>query len=132
MAKPQALVSSTGRRKSATANVQFFSGSGSITINGLEAGDYLKRETLLMIVKEPLKVAGAEGNYDIAVRAKGGGLSGQAGAIRLGIARGLVHMDEELRKTFRGDGLLTRDPRSVERKKPGQPGARRRFQFSKR
>jgi len=128
----KAIVSATGRRKSATANVELFEGSGKITINGREALDYLRRETLVMIIEQPLGVTEATGTYDIVARAKGGGLSGQAGAIRLGIARGLVAIDEELRKPLRSAGLLTRDPRVVERQKPGQPGARRRFQFSKR
>ena len=129
---PEPLASATGRRKSATANVQMFPGSGSITINGKSVLDYLKRETLVMIVEEPLKITESLGSYDIVARAKGGGLSGQAGAVRLGISRSLVSMDETLRSTLRGKGLLTRDAREVERKKPGQPGARKRFQFSKR
>jgi small subunit ribosomal protein S9 len=129
---PEPLASATGRRKSATANVQMFPGSGSITINGKPVLDYLKRETLVMIVEEPLKITESLGSYDIVARAKGGGLSGQAGAVRLGISRSLVAMDETLRSTLRGKGLLTRDAREVERKKPGQPGARKRFQFSKR
>jgi small subunit ribosomal protein S9 len=129
---PEPLASATGRRKSATANVQMFPGSGSITINGKPVLDYLKRETLVMIVEEPLKITESLGSYDIVARAKGGGLSGQAGAVRLGISRSLVSMDESLRGTLREKGLLTRDAREVERKKPGQPGARKRFQFSKR
>lgn len=129
---PEPLASATGRRKSATANVQMFPGSGSITINGKPVLDYLKRETLVMIVEEPLKITESLSSYDIVARAKGGGLSGQAGAVRLGISRGLVSIDETLRSTLRGKGLLTRDAREVERKKPGQPGARKRFQFSKR
>jgi small subunit ribosomal protein S9 len=126
------LASATGRRKTATANVQVFPGSGTITINGMPVLDYLKRETLVMIVEKPLEVADAVGSYDIVARAKGGGLSGQAGAVRLGIARSLLAMNEDLRRPLRKAGLLTRDAREVERKKPGQPGARARFQFSKR
>ena len=129
---PEPLTSATGRRKSATANVQMFPGSGSITINGKPVLDYLKRETLVMIVEEPLKITDSLGSYDIVARAKGGGLSGQAGAVRLGISRSLVSIDETLRGALREKGLLTRDAREVERKKPGQPGARKRFQFSKR
>ena len=126
------LVSATGRRKNATANVQVFSGSGQITINGRPVLDYLKRETLVMLVERPLQVTESIGRYDIVARAKGGGLSGQAGAVRLGIARSLLAMDENLRKPLRAAGMLTRDAREVERKKPGRRGARKRFQFSKR
>ena len=129
---PDPLVSATGRRKSATANVQVYPGSGSITINGKPILEYLKRETLVMVVEEPLKITESMGSYDIVARAKGGGLSGQAGAVRLGISRSLVAIDESLRTALRAKGLLTRDAREVERKKPGQPGARKRFQFSKR
>ena len=128
----EALASATGRRKSATANVQVFPGSGKITVNGKPVLDYLKRETLVMLVERPLEVANSVGSYDIVARTKGGGLSGQAGAIRLGIARSLLALDESLRKPLRAAGLLTRDAREVERKKPGRPGARKRFQFSKR
>jgi len=126
------LASATGRRKTATANVQMFPGSGTITINGMPVLDYLKRETLVMIVEKPLEVTDSVGSYDIVAKAKGGGLSGQAGAVRLGIARSLLAMNEDLRRPLRKAGLLTRDAREVERKKPGQPGARARFQFSKR
>ena len=129
---PDPIASATGRRKSATANVQMFPGSGSITINGKPVLDYLKRETLVMIVEEPLKITDSLGSYDIVARAKGGGLSGQAGAVRLGISRSLVAINETLRGSLWAKGLLTRDAREVERKKPGQPGARKRFQFSKR
>jgi len=128
----QPLATATGGRKSATAHVKVFPGSGEIIINGKPALDYLKRETLVMIVEQPLDVTESRGSYRIQAYAKGGGLSGQAGAVRLGIARSLVAMDEEVRKPLRKAGLLTRDPREVERKKPGQAGARRRFQFSKR
>ena len=126
------LASATGRRKTATANVQIFPGSGNITINGKPVLSYLKRETLVMLVEKPLEVTDSVGSYDIVARSRGGGLSGQAGAVRLGIARGLLAINEDLRKPLRAQGLLTRDAREVERKKPGQPGARRRFQFSKR
>ena len=129
---PQALISATGRRKDATANVQIFPGSGNITVNGKPALDYLKRETLVMVVEQPLHLTETRGSYDIVARTKGGGLTGQAGAVRLGIARCLLALNENVKKTLRDAGLLTRDPRNVERKKPGQRGARRRFQFSKR
>jgi small subunit ribosomal protein S9 len=132
LAQAQPLATATGRRKSATANVRLFSGQGEININGKTALDYLKREVLVMEIEEPLKVTETTGSYRIEAYAKGGGLTGQAGAVRLGIARSLVAIDEERRKALRDAGLLTRDPREVERKKPGQPGARRRFQFSKR
>ena len=128
----QELASATGRRKTSTAHVQVFSGSGNITVNGKPVLEYLKRETLVMIVEQPLHVTESVGGYDIVASSRGGGLSGQAGAIRLGIARSLLKMNESARKSLRDGGLLTRDPRAVERKKPGQPGARRRFQFSKR
>ena len=130
MAKP--LASATGRRKESTAHVKLFSGTGSINVNGQPALDYLKRETLVMIVEQPFGVTETAGSYDIDVRTKGGGLSGQAGAIRLGIARSLAALNEAHRSPLRANGLLTRDAREVERKKPGQPGARKRFQFSKR
>ncbi len=126
------LASATGRRKTATANVNVFHCSGSITINGLPVLDYLKRETLVMIVEKPLEVTDSVGSYDIIAKAKGGGLSGQAGAVRLGISRSLLAINEDLKRPLRDAGLLTRDAREVERKKPGQPGARARFQFSKR
>ena len=126
------LASARGRRKSATANVKLFSGSGEITINGAPILDYLKRETLVMIVEQPLAVSETIGQYNIVASTKGGGLSGQAGAVRLGIARGLLALNEDLKGPLREAGLLTRDAREVERKKPGRPGARKRFQFSKR
>lgn len=128
----EALASATGRRKTSTAHVKIFSGSGNITINGLPALEYLKRETLVMIIEQPLDVTEARGTYDIIANSKGGGLTGQAGAVRLGIARSLQALNETNRKPLRDAGLLTRDPRAVERKKPGQPGARKKFQFSKR
>ena len=126
------LASARGRRKSATANVKLFSGSGEITINGAPILNYLKRETLVMIVEQPLAVTETMGQYNIVASTKGGGLSGKAGAVRLGIARGLLALNEDLKGPLREAGLLTRDAREVERKKPGRPGARKRFQFSKR
>lgn len=126
------LTSATGRRKNSTARVNVMPGDGKITINGLSALDYLKRETLVMIIEQPLAVTETKGSYDIQASAKGGGLTGQAGAVRLGIARSLRALNEQHRKALRSAGLLTRDPREVERKKPGQPGARKKFQFSKR
>lgn len=127
-----ALASATGRRKTSTAHVKVFPGTGNIVINGAPALAYLKRETLVMIVEQPLDVTESRGAYDIIASTRGGGLTGQAGAVRLGIARSLRAMHENHRKPLRDAGLLTRDPREVERKKPGQPGARKKFQFSKR
>ena len=126
------LSSATGRRKTSTAHVKLYPGTGAITINGRSAADYLKRETLVMIIERPLDVTETKGTYDIVAKARGGGLTGQAGAVRLGIARSLQRMSEANHQSLRGAGLLTRDPRKVERKKPGQPGARKKFQFSKR
>ncbi len=122
----------TGRRKEAVARVRLVPGEGKMIVNGRPFLDYFKRETLKMIVEEPLEVTNTLGKFDIYARVKGGGLSGQAGAMRLGIARALVLYDESLRPTLRSKGFLTRDPRMVERKKYGQPKARKRFQFSKR
>ena len=126
------LSSATGRRKTSTAHVKLFPGTGLIVINGLSALDYLKRETLVMIIEQPLDVTETRGTYDIVAKAKGGGLTGQAGAVRWGIARSLQGVNTGNHKPLRQAGLLTRDPRKVERKKPGQPGARKKFQFSKR
>ncbi|HAA77136.1 TPA: 30S ribosomal protein S9 [Candidatus Latescibacteria bacterium] len=127
-----ALASATGRRKESTAHVKLLPGDGKITVNGKTAIEYLKRDVLVMAVEQPLQVTETIGTYDIVASTKGGGLSGQAGAIRLGVARSLLAANEAYRQSLRDFGLLTRDPREVERKKPGRPGARRRFQFSKR
>jgi small subunit ribosomal protein S9 len=107
-------------------------GKGQMVVNGRPLLDYFKRETLKMIIEQPLQITNTLGKFDIIARVDGGGLSGQAGAVRLGISRALVKADETLRPTLRSQGFLTRDPRMVERKKYGQPGARKRFQFSKR
>jgi len=128
----KALASATGRRKESTAHVKLMPGDGKITVNGKDGLEYLKRDVLVMMVEQPLQVTETIGTYDIVARAKGGGLSGQAGAIRLGVSRSLLKANEAYRQSLRDFGLLTRDPREVERKKPGRPGARRRFQFSKR
>jgi small subunit ribosomal protein S9 len=122
----------TGRRKESAATVRMVPGGGSISVNGHAPVEYFGRETLVMLIEQPLKLTEMIGKFDIRVTAKGGGLSGQAGAVRLGIARALMKYDDALRKTLRMAGFLTRDPRMVERKKPGRPGARKRFQFSKR
>ena len=123
----------TGKRKSSVARVSMYSpGKGNIIINGKSINDYIPRESLITVIKEPLVAVDNESNYDINVNVNGGGLSGQAGAIRLGISRALIKVDSDFRSSLKSKGLLTRDSRKVERKKPGQPGARRKFQFSKR
>jgi small subunit ribosomal protein S9 len=122
----------TGRRKRAVARVRLTPGSGEIKINERPIDKYLGRATLLQIVRQPLEVTNSVGRFDITIAAHGGGLSGQAGAIRHGIARALVREDETLRPVLRKAGLLTRDPREKESKKYGRKRARKRFQFSKR
>ncbi len=123
----------TGKRKSSVARVSLLSpGKGNIEVNGIDVDNYVPRESLASIIKQPLNVLGKIKEYDISVNVKGGGLSGQAGAIRLGISRALILVDPENRPALKANGLLTRDSRKVERKKPGQPGARKKFQFSKR
>ena len=107
-------------------------GKGDIIINGIKVNEYIPRESLVTIIKQPLVAVEQDSVYDISVNVKGGGLSGQAGAIRLGISRALINANSEYRPTLKSNGLLTRDSRKVERKKPGQPGARKKFQFSKR
>ena len=122
----------TGRRKTSTARVWLKPGSGKVTINKRDINDYFGRETLKMIMRQPLELVEQEGKMDLFVHVKGGGRSGQAGAIRHGIARALVEMDADYRGSLKKAGFLRRDSRKVERKKYGQPGARKRFQFSKR
>ena len=123
----------TGKRKSSVARVSLFSpGQGKIEINGMDVDSYISRESLATVIKQPLNVLGKIEDYDIFVNVKGGGLSGQAGAVRLGIARILIQIDSDLRTDLKKAGMLTRDSREVERKKYGQPGARKKFQFSKR
>jgi len=121
-----------GRRKNARARVRLSRGTGKITVNGREVQDYMAREVLVMMTKQPFDATENMDRFDVRARCDGGGLSGQAGALRLGIARALVLVDERYRQPLRRAGLLTRDARKVERKKYGQPGARKRFQFSKR
>ncbi|MGM9749313.1 MAG: 30S ribosomal protein S9 [Candidatus Cryptobacteroides sp.] len=126
-------VNALGRRKSAVARVYVVPGKGNITINGRELSDYFKEETLRYIVNQPFEVTGTTAQFDVKANLDGGGIKGQAEAMRLGIARALCEVDAEAyRSTLKAAGFLTRDAREVERKKPGQPGARRRFQFSKR
>jgi small subunit ribosomal protein S9 len=122
----------TGRRKDAVARARVSPGTGKIEINGRPFEEYFPTSNLQGAVLQPLQVAKSVNAFDVSVNAHGGGLTGQAGAVRLAIARALLQGNEELRKPLREQGLLTRDPRMKERKKPGQPGARRRFQFSKR
>lgn len=121
-----------GRRKESTARVRMKPGSGAIIVNGREIREYLGRDVLVMTANQPFEATEMMSKFDVRVRCNGGGKSGQAGAIRLGIARALIEHDAELRGVLKKAGLLTRDAREVERKKYGQPGARKRFQFSKR
>jgi small subunit ribosomal protein S9 len=122
----------TGRRKSAVARVRIRPGSGKLLVNKKELGDYFKREQDRKSVVAPLKTVNAEKIFDVFINVKGGGTTGQAGASLLGVARALRNYDDNYVQALRDGGHLTRDPRMVERKKPGQRGARRRFQFSKR
>lgn len=121
-----------GRRKTSVARVRLKPGAGNITVNGQPLLEHFKRETLKMIIEQPFEVTDTKGKFDVEARIDGGGLSGQAGALRLGISRALLKWNAEVRPELRAAGFLTRDPRKVERKKYGQPKARKRFQFSKR
>ena len=122
----------TGRRKTAVARVQISPGTGEITVNNRPFDEYFKTTILQSHAIRPLEVANAVKNFDVNVKTDGGGVSGQAGAVRHGLARALIAWNPELRPSLKAEGLLTRDPRMKERKKAGQPGARKRFQFSKR
>lgn len=122
----------TGRRKSAVARVRLGDGTGRIVVNGRAIEDYFTVENIRSVVEEPLRLVDLRETFDVRVNVCGGGLSGQAGAVRHGIARALLKYNEELRPALKKEGQLTRDPRKKERKKYGQPGARKRFQFSKR
>jgi small subunit ribosomal protein S9 len=128
----QEVYSATGRRKRSVARVVVKPGKGEFTVNGRNLQAYLTRETLANLASQALSIADIEGTVDVVCKANGGGISGQAGAIRLGLARAVLQMNENLREPLRNEGLLTRDPRQVERKKYGQPKARKRFQYSKR
>ncbi|HHL40632.1 MAG TPA: 30S ribosomal protein S9 [Deltaproteobacteria bacterium] len=128
----QEVYSATGRRKTSVARVRLCGGSGEIVINKRPIDEYFTRETLKMIVRQPFEVTGTVGKFSVKANVVGGGISGQAGAVRHGIARALIAMDPALKPTLRKYGLVTRDPRMKERKKYGQRGARARFQFSKR
>ena len=121
-----------GRRKSSVARVQMTSGNGVFTVNKRPIESYFGRDSLKMVLKQPLEIMHLDGKYDIDVKVSGGGLSGQAGAIRLGIARCIQKINPDNRLPLKQAGMLTRDSREVERKKYGQPGARKKFQFSKR
>jgi small subunit ribosomal protein S9 len=123
---------STGRRKTAVARIRMSPGSGRIEVNGKPFEEYFKTPALQNTVLQPLEGAKSVNVYDLSVNARGGGATGQAGAIRLAIARALTETNPELRAALKAEGMLTRDPRMKERKKAGQPGARKRFQFSKR
>ena len=122
----------TGRRKSSVARVRVYNGTGKITINDRDIDDYFGLETLKLIVRQPLNLTGTEGKFDIVAKVGGGGVTGQAGAIRHGLSRALLLADESFRPVLKKAGLLTRDPRMKERKKYGLKGARRAPQFSKR
>ena len=125
-------ITSTGRRKTAAASVRMVAGSGKITVNGVAFEKYFETEALRGYIMQPLKVCNSETAFDISVNIKGGGKAGQAGALRHGIARSLVKENEDFKPVLKDCGMLTRDAREKERKKSGQPGARKRFQFSKR
>ena len=127
------ITNALGRRKSAVARVYITAGKGEIVINGRPLNDYFKEESLQYIAAQAFQVSGTVGQFDVKANLDGGGIKGQAEALRLGIARALCEVDKDAyRPALKAAGLLTRDAREVERKKPGQPGARRRFQFSKR
>jgi small subunit ribosomal protein S9 len=126
------VFAATGRRKEAVARVRLVAGSGKIEVNGVPIRDYLRRDSLVRRVMQPLETLPTPDVFDVRARVHGGGAAGQAGALSLGVARALVKQDEELRKPLRRAGLLTRDPRMKERKKYGLRGARRAPQFSKR
>lgn len=129
---PELRWHAVGRRKTAVARVYLTPGSGKWQINNRTLGEYFPRRSLIQHIQQPFSVTDTLGAFDVRARVNGGGATGQAGALRLGIARALVAADEQHRRRLREHGLMTRDARAVERKKPGRPGARKRFQFSKR
>ena len=126
------VVNTIGRRKSAVARVYLKEGSGQITINGKDQKEYFTLDQWLFKLNQPFALTEQEGKFDVTVNVNGGGFTGQVEAIRLGISRALVQLDEESKPALKKEGLMTRDPRMVERKKPGQKKARKKFQFSKR
>jgi small subunit ribosomal protein S9 len=132
MSAKNSPITAVGRRKTASARIRLSHGTGAISINGKSAHEYLYTEALVKVATQPLRTAGLEGQLDVSVNVIGGGPNGQAGAISHGLARALQKMDGTLRAPLKKGGLLTRDGRMRERKKPGRPGARKRFQFSKR
>ena len=132
MAKKVLTLEATGRRKTSVARVRMTEGAGSITVNGLEANDYFKNALQQELLKKPFITAGVVGKHDIIASVKGGGKSGQCGAVVHAVSRALAGSDEELRLVLKKAGFLSRDARMKERNKPGQPGARKKFQFSKR
>ena len=132
MATPPPAIYATGKRKTAIARVWVKPGSGTITVNGRPADEYFERETSRMIMRQSLEIIEAVDQYDVTATVKGGGHSAQAEAMRHGISRALIALDPERRSTLKRAGFLTRDARKKERKKYGQPGARKRFQYSKR
>jgi small subunit ribosomal protein S9 len=125
-------INTVGRRKAAVARIYVNDGKGQITINHKDYKEYFPEDRLQYVIEQPLKLAELEGKFDIIANLDGGGFKGQAEALRLAIARALIKIDPEKKPVLKSNGLLTRDPREVERKKPGQPKARKRFQFSKR
>lgn len=125
-------INTLGRRKTSVARIYMSSGKGAITVNSKELANYFPSEILQTIVKQPLVKVEQDGNFDINVNVNGGGPTGQAEAVRLAIARALIEVDAEFRPPLKSEGFLTRDPRMVERKKPGRRKARKKFQFSKR
>jgi small subunit ribosomal protein S9 len=128
----QEVFKATGKRKSSVAQVRLSPGEGKFTVNSRTCEDYFCRPTLVMLVKQPLELVGGLGKYDVWAKVDGGGIAGQAGALKLGISRALLLAQEGVRPSLKSAGLLTRDPREKERKKYGQKKARKRFQFSKR
>lgn len=122
----------TGRRKTSTARVYLRQGSGDIQVNSRPFEEYFRSDVQKMVIRHPLVITEVADKFDVMIRVRGGGTTGQAGAVRHGLARALLEFDPELRPKLKAAGFLTRDPREVERKKYGQPGARKRFQFSKR
>ena len=126
------VLNATGRRKSAVARVYLQEGKGNITINGKDLKVFFPSELMQYVVKQPFEVLNLLGSFDVKANLDGGGVKGQAEALRLGISRALVELNPENKPTLKANGFMTRDPREVERKKPGQPKARKKFQFSKR
>ena len=132
MAKDTLTLAATGRRKTSVARVRMTAGSGTVTVNGLEANKYFETAMQQELLKKPFETAGVTGKFDVIASVKGGGKSGQCGAVVHAVSRALAGSEEELKLVLKKAGFLSRDARMKERKKPGQPGARKRFQFSKR